>query len=231
VRLSLSRTIRTTRAVPHWLLANARVLARLPHLIPIEEVAQPVWRMPWGVRTAAVVMSLVGLVGGVHVLDAQIADLGPQVTSTATESVLPAVAGPPVAPPEPTAMIVEHPPQGDTHRFLLVTVTAYTSSAEQTDTSPSVTASSRHARPGTIALSRDLLRTFTPGAPFDFGDRVLIPGMGMYVVDDTMSPRWTRMADIWFADLRTARDWGRRDVYLTGVNPGEPLLVSEHWHP
>ena len=94
-----------------------------------------------------------------------------------------------------------------------------------------MTASSRHARPGTVALSRDLLRTFTPGAPFDFGDRVLIPGMGMYVVDDTMSPRWTRMADIWFADLQTARKWGRRDVYLTRVDAGEPLLVSERWHP
>jgi 3D (Asp-Asp-Asp) domain-containing protein len=233
VRLNLSRTIRTTRAVPQWLLSHVRLLARLPHILPLEDVAPPVWRLPRGVRTAAVVFSLIGLVCGVRVLDAQIADLGPPATGTSDAAPLIPIllTGPPVAEPEPTVMIVEHPPDGDTHRFLLVTVTGYTSAAAQTDDSPTMTASSRHARPGTVALSRDLLRTFTPGAPFDFGDRVLIPGMGMYVVDDTMSPRWTRMADIWFADLKRAKTWGRRDVYLTLVDAGEPLLVSERWHP
>jgi 3D (Asp-Asp-Asp) domain-containing protein len=232
VRLSLSRTMRSSRAVPVWLLSHVRLLAQLPHLLPLEEVAQPVWRMPIGVRAAAVVLSLVGLVCGVRVLDAQIADLGPRPADPVEVAAAPSAPAVPTGSSiEPTAVILDHPPEGDTHRFLMVTVTGYTSALKQTDASPTVTASSRHARPGTVALSRDLLRTFTPGAPFDFGDRVLIPGMGMYVVDDTMSPRWTRMADIWFEDLSTAKRWGRRDVYLTKVDAGEPLLVSERWHP
>ncbi|MFB3910202.1 MAG: 3D domain-containing protein [Candidatus Eisenbacteria bacterium] len=131
----------------------------------------------------------------------------------------------------PNGLLVDQvPADSDRHRFLAVEVTGYTSREVETDETPSVTASSRPPRPGTIALSRDLLRTFTPGAPFDFGDRVLIPGMGIYRVDDTMHPRWTRKADIWFSDVATALRWGRREIYLTRVEADEPLLVQQSWH-
>jgi 3D (Asp-Asp-Asp) domain-containing protein len=121
--------------------------------------------------------------------------------------------------------------EGDHHRFIPVTVTGYTSCPSQTDDTPEITATLQPTRPGTLALSRDLLRTFTDGAPFDFGDRVLIPGMGIYVVEDTMHSRWRLRADIWFHDSETARRWGRRQVYLTRVDADEPRLVAGNWHP
>ncbi len=250
MRLCLSRSMRTSCAIPQWLTAQVRRLAGIPSLLPLEEMAemaQPVWRLPKGVRAAAVILSLAGLVGGVRVLDAQIAGIADSATPVSVEQGTDAAAtsGTTVSPEgqsaadaapvaeeaPPTALIVERlPQQGDTHRFMMVEVTGYTSDRRDTDANPEVTASSHKTRPGTIALSRDLLRTFTPGAPFDFGDRVLIPGMGIYVIEDTMHPRWTHKADIWFGDLATARRWGHRDVYLTQVDAGEPLLVAQGWH-
>lgn len=225
MQLNLSWKWCSSRAVPHWILHRIRQLAELPHLLPLEEIAQPVWRMPSGVRAATVILSLAALVGGVRVLDAQIAsrDVLPE------DSLAPIVASTPsvTSDSEPTAMIVQNPPAGDTRRFVMVTVTGYTSLTGQTDGSPGLTATRHQTRPGTVALSRDLLRTFTPGAPFDFGDRVLIPGMGIYVVEDTMHPRWDRKADIWFGDLQTALRWGVRTVYITRLDDGgEPFLVD-----
>lgn len=120
---------------------------------------------------------------------------------------------------------------GDARAFIRVTVTGYTSCPSQTDDTPFLTATLDPTRPGTLALSRDLLRTFTDGAPYDFGDRVLLPGMGIYVVEDTMHPRWRRRADIWFHDNETARQWGRRELYITRVDADDPHLVAERWHP
>lgn len=229
MHFSLCKTIRTTRAVPEWVLSRIKTLAELSHLLPIEEVAQPVWKLPAGVRTAAVVFALIALVTGVRVLDAQISAIGPAMPALRTvESQTP--FAPDLGGATPTALLVDSPPAGDTHRFLLVKVSAYTSSHAETDESPDVTARGRLARPGTLALSRDLLRTFTPGAPFDFGDRVLIPGMGIYVVEDTMNPRWTRKADIWFSNRATALRWGVRDVYLTQVDAGDAIIVANDWH-
>jgi 3D (Asp-Asp-Asp) domain-containing protein len=200
-------------------------------------IPQPVWRLPRGVRAAAIVLSLAGLIGGVRVLDAQIAGIGDSAPNKGVEDASVAVSNTQpivqetVAPdPAPTAMIVEKLPKGDTHRFLIVTVTGYTSAKASASGDSPMTAVSRQPRPGTIALSRDLLRNFTAGAPFSFGDRVVVPGMGVYVVEDTMHPRWTHKADIWFSDQATARSWGNRDVYITRINPGEPLLVAETWH-
>lgn len=200
-------------------------------------MAQPVWRLPRGVRAAAIVLSLAGLIGGVRVLDAQIAGIADPVTLAGVESESlqvsvsePMISQPVTTSPPPNVMIVESLPKGDTHRFLMVKVTGYTSGKGSADEAAPLTAVSRHPRPGTIALSRDLLRNFTPGAPFSFGDRVVVPGMGIYVVEDTMHPRWTHKADIWFADENTARRWGNREVYITRINPGEPLLVAESWH-
>jgi 3D (Asp-Asp-Asp) domain-containing protein len=128
-------------------------------------------------------------------------------------------------------MLVESPPESRRHQFVPITVSGYCSEPSQTDETPEITATASPVRPGTLALSRDLLRTFTPDAPFDFGDRVLIPGMGIYVVEDTMHPRWTHKGDIWFTDIATARRWGVRQVYLAQVEAGSPVLVPSQWHP
>ncbi len=107
--------------------------------------------------------------------------------------------------------------------FQQVVVTAYTSSSAETDSTPELTASMTRVGPGCLALSRDLLRTFTPDAPFDFGDGVVIPGVGVFIVQDTMHPRWTNRADIWFADASHAAAWGRRQTLIARL----PAPVDE----
>jgi 3D (Asp-Asp-Asp) domain-containing protein len=115
---------------------------------------------------------------------------------------------------------------GAGQRFQSIDVTAYTSSRSETDSSPNLTASNTTPKPGTIALSRDLLRTFTPGAPFDFGDKVLIPGVGVFEAHDTMHPRWKEKADIWFTTEKKARAWGHRRVFVTEVGDNIPTRAN-----
>lgn len=97
-----------------------------------------------------------------------------------------------------------------------VSVSAYTSRACETDATPFITAANTSTRPGVVALSRDLLKRYTPGAPFDFGDIVHIKGMGDFVVEDSMASRWRKRADIWFESVDDARDFGRRSAVMTG---------------
>jgi 3D (Asp-Asp-Asp) domain-containing protein len=97
-----------------------------------------------------------------------------------------------------------------------VSVSGYTSRPEETDNTPFITAANTTTRRGVIALSRDLLRPYTAGAPFDFGDVVHLNGVGDFVVEDSMNGRWERRADIWFESLAEAREFGRRRVMLTG---------------
>jgi 3D (Asp-Asp-Asp) domain-containing protein len=97
-----------------------------------------------------------------------------------------------------------------------VTVTGYTSRPEETDDSPFITAANTQTRPGVIALSRDLLRRYTPDAPFTFGDVIHISGVGDFVVEDSMNSRWRQRADIWFESLDQARSFGRRTLVVTG---------------
>ena len=183
------------------------------------------WRLSEPVPRIVIAVGLVALVAGLQILDRRVAQI--DLFPTTTEELRPSDGS--------TERTADHLYVGlienDRHRFVPVTVTGYTSCPSQTDDTPNITATLQPTRPGTLALSRDLLRTFTDGAPFDFGDRVLIPGMGIYVVEDTMHPRWQRRADIWFHDTETARRWGRRQIYLTRVDADEPHLVADNWHP
>jgi len=98
-----------------------------------------------------------------------------------------------------------------------ITVTGYSSTPDQTDDSPYVTASNTRVRQGIVALSRDLLREFTPGAPFGYGDRLEIEGVGSFLVEDTMNPRYTKRADIWFSTRTAAKRWGVRQLTVAGL--------------
>lgn len=98
-----------------------------------------------------------------------------------------------------------------------VTMTSYSSTVSQTDEDPFTTAMGTTPRPGVIALSRDLLREFTPGAPFRFGDRVFIDGHGEFIVEDTMHWRWTRRVDLWAENDLDAMHFGRRRGRLHAV--------------
>lgn len=97
-----------------------------------------------------------------------------------------------------------------------VTVSGYTSRSCETDSTPNITAAMTSTRRGVIALSRDLVRRYTPGAPFEFGDVVHLNGIGDFVVEDSMNERWSRRADIWFESVPEARHFGRRHAMLTG---------------
>ncbi|MBM4116159.1 hypothetical protein FJ251_00180 [bacterium] len=103
-----------------------------------------------------------------------------------------------------------------------VTVTAYSSHEGQCDSTPHLTASGTRVRQGVIALSRDLLRHFNPAAPFSWGDRVHVEGLGEFIVEDTMNRRHQLRADIWLPDEASAIAWGVRELTLSPV-PDNPL--------
>ncbi len=99
-----------------------------------------------------------------------------------------------------------------------VVATGYSSSIYETDSTPFITASNTRTRDGILALSRDLLRRYTPGAPFHFGDRVHVTGLGEFVVEDSMNQRWNNRIDIWFPSRLQAIRFGVKEVYLKTVN-------------
>ncbi len=103
-----------------------------------------------------------------------------------------------------------------------VDVTGYSSSRDQCDADPFITASNTQVRDGIVALSRDLLRRYTPDAPFTWGDRVHIEGVGEFVVEDSMNARFRNRVDIWFPDRRSAAIWGIQNLTLSPV-PDNPL--------
>jgi 3D (Asp-Asp-Asp) domain-containing protein len=97
-----------------------------------------------------------------------------------------------------------------------ITITAYSSEPEQTDNTPTITASGATVSKGTIALSRDLLTEYG-GSPYSFHDTIWvhIPKSARlqpepFRVEDTMAPRWKQRADLWFETRETAERWGVR---------------------
>jgi 3D (Asp-Asp-Asp) domain-containing protein len=101
--------------------------------------------------------------------------------------------------------------------FVKVLATGYTSSIAETDSTPFVTAANTPSRPGVLAVSQNLLREYTPGAPFSFGDRIKVYGVGDFIVEDSMNPRWTNRIDVWFADREDAVRFGLREVVVSGT--------------
>ncbi|GEM_PF-958029 len=105
-----------------------------------------------------------------------------------------------------------------------VTTTGYSSSPIETDDTPFITAANTATRNGIIALSRDLLQTYTPDAPFRFGDCVMIQGLGEFVVEDSMHGRWRKRADIWFPSRTQALQFGKKELTLSKPIAEAPLL-------
>lgn len=84
-----------------------------------------------------------------------------------------------------------------------MTITAYTSTPDQTDDTPFITASGAHVADGVIAIN---------GLPFNTLIRIPeISGSKIYIVKDRMhSRKGTKHADIWFEDLKEARQFGAK---------------------
>lgn len=94
-----------------------------------------------------------------------------------------------------------------------VTASAYTSTANETDSTPTLTAWGDTLKPGikAIAVSRDLI-----DLGLSHGVKVSIDGLdGTYIVMDKMNKRWTRKIDIYMGtDAERAKEWGERKVVV-----------------
>lgn len=87
-----------------------------------------------------------------------------------------------------------------------VPVTAYSSTPDQTDDTPFITASGSHVRDGVLAAN------FLP-----IGTRVKIPevyGDKIFIVEDRMNARYHVRADIWMETREAAKKWGIKYVTL-----------------
>ena len=109
---------------------------------------------------------------------------------------------------------------------LSVEMTAYTSAAAQTDTTPALTASGAVAGPGTAAASRDLLPIMPYGSQVEVVS-VSGEGCGGWVpetpltVADTMHPRIRNHLDVWLETTEQAINWGRCQAEVRVVESNE----------
>ncbi len=60
-------------------------------------------------------------------------------------------------------------------------------------------------RPGIVAVSRDLLRS-----GWQFGKKVYIEDLGVFIIEDTMAPRFSKRIDVAVSDMHHARRIGKR---------------------
>jgi len=91
-----------------------------------------------------------------------------------------------------------------------VTMTAYSSTPDQTDDSPFIAASGKHVYDGMIAAN------FLP-----FGTQVIIPelfGDKVFTVDDRMNRRYQERVDVWFPDRQSALRFGIREAEIIILN-------------
>ena len=96
-----------------------------------------------------------------------------------------------------------------------VRATAYSSSIDQTDSTPFITASGAYVKDGIIAAN------FLP-----FGTIVRIPeiyGDKLFVVEDRMNQRYWYNIDIWFPERGLAREFGAKKVHIEVVSPLESI--------
>lgn len=94
----------------------------------------------------------------------------------------------------------------DLNRVIYITVTAYSSTPDQTDDTPFITANGTRVRDGIIAAN--FLR---------FGDKVKFPdysGDKIYTVTDRMNPRYPNRADIWMETREEAIQFGLRRLKM-----------------
>jgi 3D (Asp-Asp-Asp) domain-containing protein len=89
---------------------------------------------------------------------------------------------------------------------LLVSVSAYSSTPDQTDDSPFVTACGTYVRDGIIAAN------FLP-----FGTKIKIPeifGDKIFTVEDRMNSRYWHKIDIWFPNRQGALEFGTQTAKI-----------------
>jgi 3D (Asp-Asp-Asp) domain-containing protein len=91
-------------------------------------------------------------------------------------------------------------------KTIKVVVTAYSSTPDQTDDTPFITASGSTVHYGTLAAN------FLP-----FGTKVRFPDYDkdkIYVVEDRMHPRFSKRADIWMETRGDAKQFGIKTLTM-----------------
>ncbi|MEK7554504.1 MAG: hypothetical protein AAB518_00765 [Patescibacteria group bacterium] len=102
---------------------------------------------------------------------------------------------------ELVSVIAETPFETD-RKTITATLTGYSSTVDQTDDTPFLTASNTSVRDGVVAAN------FLP-----IGTKIQIPklfGNKVFVVEDRMHQRFNDRIDIWFADRELAKQFGLR---------------------
>lgn len=92
------------------------------------------------------------------------------------------------------------------YRIYTVTITAYSSSVDETDDTPFITASGTYTRDGVVAANF-----------LSLGSKVQIPelfGNKTFFVEDRMNRRYTERLDIWFPSKWEAKQFGRRKAQI-----------------
>lgn len=85
-------------------------------------------------------------------------------------------------------------------KIIYITVTAYSSTPDQCDSTPFITALNTRVHDGTLAVN------FLP-----FGTKVRFPeyfGEKIFTVEDRMHPRFSYRADIWMETRKAAKEFG-----------------------
>lgn len=116
---------------------------------------------------------------------------------------------------KPSAVIAEPPSVSEDYKVIgkrQVYVTAYSSTPDQTDSTPFITASNTHVRDGIVAAN------FLP-----FGTKIRIPAIypdKIFVVEDRMNARYNHRADIWFSTRQEAVNFGIKwlDIEILAEN-------------
>lgn len=86
-----------------------------------------------------------------------------------------------------------------------LTVTAYTASRNECDSTPNVTAIMEKPVAGwTVAVSRDLV--------WMLGKKVYIEGLGVRLVQDLMNERFTERLDVLMPDKKSAKKFGKKKL-------------------
>lgn len=106
------------------------------------------------------------------------------------------------------------------HPTITAIVTGYSSTPDQTDDSPFVTAANTWVRDGIVATNFLPLYTRIQ-IPEIFGDKV-------FVVEDRMNKRFNDRIDVWFESRELAKSFGKRTLKIvilpgSGYNPANNI--------
>lgn len=120
---------------------------------------------------------------------------------------------------EPVIEITEELTGFSVTKVLTVRATGYSSTPDQTDSTPFITASGSRVRDGIIAANFHL-----DGRRVPFGTKVKIPelfGNKVFIVEDRMNARYTNNIDIWFPERGIAQRFGSKTVRIEIIHDQE----------